>query len=99
MRMLDIVKEAVDEAYIEAWGRPVGTFDPQMLHKVCVARRDAPNACDIGEGCLAVIYTEYGNLTQYNNDEFWEALQEALEPRGLYYEWQNGGCATIWPIT
>ncbi|TAL43153.1 MAG: hypothetical protein EPN91_06960 [Salinibacterium sp.] len=93
---IGVVRAAVNKAHRAVWGRNV---EADTMANAVRHPNDTRRAGEEGIGrAVAVIFTEYGNLSQYGNDDFWIGLEKALEPAGLYYEWYDGGTATIWPI-
>lgn len=92
---LDQVRKAVAHAYQEAWGN---TIRPQTLHEAVMLPESTRRSGEDGiEGSLVVIFTEYPGLSQYDNQDFWRALEKGLDAHRLYYELVDGGTATIWP--
>lgn len=90
------VRAAVSGAYRGVWRSSIPV---KTLAEAVRAPGDTAHATLDGiRGSVAVIFTEYAGLSQYDNDAFWKKLRKALEPHGLYYEWFDGGVATIWPI-
>ena len=90
------VKECVAKAYTASWGEPIS---PRTLHDAVVLPETTARKHDAGiEGSRAVIWTEFAGLSQYDNDVFWKTLQAQLKRHGLYYEWVDGGSASIWPL-
>ena len=90
---LRAVKEAVSSAHTKAWGRAPSA---ETLRDAVKLPADTHRAEDFGPNAVGVIFTEYGNLSQYGNDAFWRHLRTQLNTIGLYYEWHDGGTATIW---
>lgn len=94
MKLRDLVAACVKLAHKRAYKREI---DPATLvvavNYPCDTRRGAeyPKA-------LCVIFTEYAGLSQYGAFGFWEELARLLGEHALYYEWQDGGTATIWHI-
>lgn len=93
---LDKVRDSVARAHVAAWGEAIrpATLRDAVADPTAVARRNDPGV----EGSLAVIWTEYAGLSQYDNDVFWRALATHLKRHGLHYEWVDGGTASIWPL-
>lgn len=89
---LNVVKAAVALAHKKVWDREPSAAT--MLEAVKLPA-DTHRAAELGRA-VVVIFTEHGNLSQYDNDAFWRHLRAALNKSGLYYEWHDGGTATIW---
>ena len=95
MNSIDVVRRAVAAAYKKAWGRNISAA---TIRDAVLAPDDTRRSGEDGIiGSEAVVFTEYAGLSQYDNDQFWAELRRELRPHGLYYEWLDGGTATIWP--
>jgi hypothetical protein len=93
---LDVVRKAISAAYKKSWGDNISA---STLRDAVKAPKDTKRRSEEGiVGSQAVVFTEYGGLSQYDNHEFWSELKRELRLHGLYYEWLDGGTATIRPI-
>lgn len=94
MTMADLVRDQVFRAFKLAYGE---RLTDETLEAAVKHPGETHRAAEV-KGAVCVIFTEYGGLSQYGNNEFWKELNPLLAAHGLYYEWLDGGTATIWPI-